>query len=503
MQIRHISLTVAVLALVATACATTTEPPASSTSSTVTPPGPVTTLSHVDPEPPADEPSAGWTIAFEAGTPWGPDGHGEGGYWESRLLAGEGQLLVTAMGEGEDSNVIDLYSSRDGIGWEQLNPVFGTYGIEYFDLALAGPDGFILGGFTFDEDSAVSWMMESTDGAVWEDVDTTNGLGAVAASFFQAAPDAGIYGTITSMVRYGDTYIAGGNFEDAATVWVSSDGTDWEQHIVAEGFGSFLNGLTVVDDRVYAVGNAPDMTVWESADGATWTAIAGADAFGIEPAAAGGSGDEFFEDGFHSGRFLGLAAHGEGLAALITVQRRPGEIWCFVDAQQCNRESVELVSSTDGVTWQTLPLPDDETLLWDGSLAAVDDTLILAEANDGRLQVWTAGNLGSGSPIEVPVLPNLGFDIVTWDSAIEEGVTYGYPFWTHCGIDRLGEFNGQVWTLIEDTSSHLSHESSNDQSEMLYGTIELVASDRIEYTLSDVVIATYAPAESPDEMLCA
>ena len=506
MQIRHISLTVGVLALVAAACATTESPPtAPSSSVTATPPGPVTTLNPVDPEPPAGDLLEGWTVAFEAGTPWGPDGHGEGGYWESGLLAGEGGLLITAMGEGEEAAMIDLYRSVDGTNWEQLDPVFGSLGIEYFDLAVATPDGFLLGGFTFEEegDRVEPWMLLSVDGVEWSDAATDRGLGAVASSFIGGGPDPGIYGTIA---QFGDRYIAGGNFEEAAVVWVSDDSETWDQHVVAEGFGSWVAAVAVANDRVYAVGSGPAMTVWESVDGIAWTAIAGPEEFGIQPS-SGGQGDEFEgefgEEAFHSGSFIGLVPYGDGVAALISVQRRSGDAWCFVDASRCNQQVLELVTSTDGREWQALPLPDDPTLRWDGSLGSADGSLVLVEANDGQLQVWTASDLGAGVPIEAPMMPNLSFEIVQWDGTIEQGVTYGYAFWTHCGIDRLGEFNGQVWELVEDTTSNLSQEKWNNQFDMLYGTLVLIAPDRIEYTLSDVVIATYAPSSDPEDRLCA
>ena len=508
MQIQRLVWLIAVLALMAAACGTP-EQPTSTTLTTIVDPvkEPVDPFDPVDQPLPADA-SSGWTIAFEAGTPWGPDGHGSGGYWESGLLAGENGLLVTAIGEGEESAVIDLFRSVDGTTWALLDPVFGSLGIEYFDFAVATPDGFMLGGFTFgDEGEQVDpWMLQSTDGVEWSDADTGQGLGAIASSFIRGGPDAGIYGVISSVVRFGDRYVAGGNFEEAAVVWVSDDGTAWDQHVVAEGFGSWVTGLAVANDRIYAVGSGPAMTVWESSDGVEWTATAGPEAFGIQASTSGGGGEfegEFFEEAFHSGNFVGLAPYRDGLAALILVQRRTGDAWCFIDASLCNQGLLELVTSTDGAEWQALPMPDDPTLVWDGSLAAVDGKLVLVEANDGQLQVWTAGDLGSASPIEVEDLPDLGFDIVRWDDTIEQGVTYGYPFWTHCGIDRLGEFNGQVWEIIDDTSHNLPEEEWSYDSELLYGTIELVAPDRIEYTLSDIVIATYSPAEDPGQELCA
>ena len=501
MLMRLLTAMVTVLALVATACGATEPPPPSST--VTTPDGPTTTLSHVDPEPPAVDPAPGWTVAFEAGTPWGPDGHGEGGYWESGLLVGEKGLLVTAIGEGEGSGVVDLYRSNDGASWERLDPVFGSRGIEYFDIAVATPAGYLIGGFTFEEDVAEPWMLQSANGVEWSNADSDHGLGAIAASFIRGGPDAGIHGVITSTVKFGDSYIAAGNFEDSAMVWVSDDGTNWNEHVVAEGFGSWVTGLAVANDLVYAVGSAPAMTVWESSDGTSWTTIAGPEAFGVETSAQGEGGSEFFEEAYHTGNFAGVAPYGKGLAALISVQRRSGDVWCFVDAQSCNQQVLELVTSTDGREWQALPLPDDPTLAWDGSLGSADGSLVLVEANDGQLQVWTAGDLGAGVAIEAPVKPSLGFEIVQWDDTIEEGVTYGYAFWTHCGIDRLGEFNGQVWELVEDTTSDLSQEEWNNQFEMLYGTMVLVAPDRIEYTLSDVVIATYAPSSDPEEGLCA
>ncbi len=529
MNIRYIALVLGAFGIVATACGTP-QPTPSTTSTSSTLHIDDSIIVDDDEEPPiADPPSAGWTVVYGAGTPWGPDGHGAG-YWESSLLAGEHGMLVTATGEGEENAVIDLFHSVDGVTWTQHEPVLGSLGIEFFDLAFAGPDGFILGGLTFEEegDQVGTWLLESADGATWTDADTEDGLRAVMSDFFRSGPDAGVYGTISSLVHFDGGYVAGGNYDQDAVVWVSDDGRSWDRHTVASGFGSWISGLAVANDRIYAVGSAPVMTVWESGDAISWTAVAGPEAFGIEVSSRSGATlpagapptttppeegeDEFggeiidgepFEDAFHSGSFVGLTPYGDGLAALIQVERRRGDAWCYVDPTTCFQGSLEIVASTDGVEWLALPMPDDASLVWDGSLATAGGTLVLAEANDGRLQIWTAEDLGEGIPIEVAETPDLGFEIVRWDATVEQGVTYGYPFWTHCGIDRLGEFNGQTWEIIEDTSHDLPEEEWSKYWDMLYGTMVLVAPDRIEYTLSGVVIATYGPAEEPEESLCA
>lgn len=559
MKAPRIIITALVIALVAAACggsddaetrqvpsedgeakaATAVRTPPAQTESSGT--GPAT--EQLTPVPSDAGVEATWQVVFEDGEPWGPDGHGEGSYWDARMLSSEAGLYILAYREGDDGG---FFTSADGVNWSAApSPPVGEE--LSTDIAVAWPGGLILGGLDFSSRRPGAWLMESADGATWSEPVDDTGLAGVLRGFLRTDGEAGIWGHISGVVPFGDGWVAAGGTEDGATSWTSADGRTWQRHVIASGFASSVGGLTVHDDRLFAVGSSPAMTVWESADGVSWDEVAGPDAFGIQLGGGvdgeGEPGDvileapaegpaetideqevtpgedeflegeeldyEFIEEGFHSGNFAGLATFGDRLVALISVERRRGAAWCFVDASRCNIPALELVTSKDGRTWEMLTLPDDRYLVWQASLAATGESLIIAEAGDGRLQVWAASELGAPQPLPAIEQPQLGFDIVRYGDTVETGVTYGYPFWTHCGIERLGEFNGRVWELIEDRSESIPGEPWTNPSdwnawgEELYGTLTLVEDDRIEYSVPGGVLGVYAPVENPEQRFCA
>ncbi len=93
---------------------------------------------------------------------------------------------------------------------------------------------------------------------------------------------------------------------------------------------------------------------------------------------------------------------------------------------------------------------------------------------------------------------------VTDGGQLEGGVTYAYLLLLHCGIDYLGQFNGLHWYRDQNRGSPAPETGAGEappqhwpvDGESVIGFVELVAADRIEYSIPPAeVIAEYEPSD--------
>ena len=98
--------------------------------------------------------------------------------------------------------------------------------------------------------------------------------------------------------------------------------------------------------------------------------------------------------------------------------------------------------------------------------------------------------------------PHSELPLVRLDQVMKPDVTYAYPIRMGCwDMNVLGEFNGVWWLLTEGPDRPApewpvyTNENAAPPSQVVYGTAELVAADRIEYSISGIgVVAVYQPA---------
>jgi hypothetical protein len=125
--------------------------------------------------------------------------------------------------------------------------------------------------------------------------------------------------------------------------------------------------------------------------------------------------------------------------------------------------------------------------------------------------VWEQQELGpppddavvstASAPTPGPVLPS-----VDDEGTLVLGVTYRYPLFIHCGMDYLGSFNGSHWYRDQRRGGPAPETGAGRAPpahwpvarEKIFGFVELVALDRIDYSIGPTeVIATYLPSDRP------
>jgi hypothetical protein len=448
-------------------------------------------------------------------------------FGEVTLAASSAGIVLTGDAEGKAPL---MWFSPDGERWLR----FALPGVEPDDQEFTvtagggGPKGLMIAAHGFVNDVPAARLWHSADGNTWTEVidDDFSGAGI-------------LYDVLDSelgFVAVGDVRSGGNLGPLEPAIWLSADGRQWERVVhekrdgfvitVEEfegavlGFGS-LNGKAVawrsedgrswkrldlpgelagaqavvpLPDRLIVLGTSSrGFTSWASQDGTDWEIVADGRAFGSTSLDAD-SRDEPTD----AVPFAG------GAVTSARLTHRTDLRWCYVDVAACGQPTWELLFSEDGASWRVIDLPEDLTRPFpEPVVAAFHDRLAVAGIAGQHLGVWLTDRLPTSTPLEQEAIPELPFDIVNGGETLEPGVEYGYPLYTHCGIDILGKFNSKMWVLESEPSDAPPRETwpfANGQ--FVYGTMRLVAPDRIEYSVSEGVIGVYTPSKSEVSFAC-
>jgi hypothetical protein len=466
--------------------------------------------------------------------------------------AGDDVVVVTVT---EDGTVVGAGASGDGAFRSGSPAATGLRFLRLGGVARFGDAWWAVGSGGADEDETGDLqptfalrVVRSTDGRTWESVDATGldgpadvtGVAAVDGGLVAvgsrrtaedpsqggfrpvawrspdgerwtevALPDAaaGGEGSVQGVAASGGAVVAVGQVGDAARGWRSGDGgASWDvvvpsgdvaprslASVAATGDAVVISGLG--DPGPDAPGGA--QLLHRSADGGrTWRAVAepppsGGDMYGSPVSAGGGrflTVRRSFVDGFADPElcYADIDRCRQGASASLYVSDEAGEGWRRVD--------------TSGVA-------TDPTTGAPGELAAVAVTdggrVVGVRRVAGGTEAWTwpAG-------VELPVTgeptdPATDVELLAEGEAPEPGRRYAQPLYVHCGMGWL-YLGGQPWQRLDDGPD--VETGAGDElpagwpvaQQTIFGFAELVAADRVEYSLADgEVIATYGPPAEP------
>jgi hypothetical protein len=385
---------------------------------------------------------------------------------------GEQGIVAVALGDPEAAadgrqQQLSVWFSADGRTWEQVDAdPFSRAGFLY--QVAATPQGFFAAGeIRPDPHRGLPMIWRSVDGRTWERV----------------LDERGPEGEIRAVAWNGAELVAAGREGGFPAAWTSGDGLRWAvSRLPADGHGGSALGAASAGDRWVVVGspdeNSP-LGVWISSDGEEWELRAGPDPTGGAPTL-----------GWQQG-FSATASLGGTVATAAGLVRRAHENWCYVGS--CFEPGTELLLTRDGETWSSVPLP--EALAASRFLPLVATPaggLAAATVADGAVVVWTRDAVDDAVPFEPdPAPPPLPYEKVSWGADLEPGVRYAYSVNVHCGIDQLGEFNGALWVIDPDWE----YPEDLALARVQYGTVELVAPDRIVYTAGGQAVGEYVPSD--------
>lgn len=441
------------------------------------------------------------------------------GLLEVGLGAGPAGIVVGAVGEGKAPR---MWFSRDGERWHRFALPGAEAGHHHAGVTSVGGEreGLVHIAAGGSEDALLPGVWHSSDAREWTrvlDEDFSGAgfvyqvrwtdLGFVAVGDVRPGGEAGpiqpgvwvspdgrewervvhetAEGSALTVVEFNGETIALGALDGRPVAWGSEDGRRWDRRYLPGRGG--VHAAAPLPDRVVVLGtSARGFTAWTSADGVHWEVAAGGRAFGAEGEAHG------------EGEPAEAVPFADGVLATARLQLRTDPRWCYVEVTTCMLPTTELLFSRDGASWEVLAPPEGLTRPYpEPAIASFEGRLVVAGLAGRRLGVWLAEGLPASTPLEPETAPELPFEIVEWGATLEPGVEYGYPLYTHCGIEVLGEFNGKVWLLESepaDAPDWRSWVAQYDQH--LYGTLRLVRPDRIEYSVPDGVVAFYAPTGS-------
>ena len=188
-----------------------------------------------------------------------------------------------------------------------------------------------------------------------------------------------------------------------------------------------------------------------------------------------------------------------GPSALITFAVEPSTEYCYEHLDECQSGFVPtlLLVAADG-TAVSVDLGAPFAYTSSGRVTA-DGSLHVVTTDGERLVIrsWDAANGPVPTVPDVEPFTPSGPPLAEWDARLEVGATYRFPLGTHCGIDVLGDFNGEHWWIVGSPEPAYDQYQS-DMSQRLLGEITVVDADTIEYRVDGELIATYAPsAEEP------
>lgn len=205
------------------------------------------------------------------GTSWQRVPHAE------EALGGDGlqaMYSVTAGGPGLVGVGVDMglgasavWTSSDGLAWERVDhdeSVFGGAGYQAMVSVAAGGPGLVAVGS--DESAGAAAVWTSTDGRSWQRVPHDDRVFGRGSDVRMQSVAAGGPGLVAVGVNHG------GN---AAAVWTSSDGLDWNRapHDSLAFNEREMRSVAALDSGIIAVGinyGRDSAQVWVSEDGVNW-----------------------------------------------------------------------------------------------------------------------------------------------------------------------------------------------------------------------------------------
>lgn len=218
---------------------------------------------------------------------------------------------MVAVGHDHDEAVAAVWVSADGLNWERIahdEGELGGSGSREMEVVAAIGAGLVAVGIDCRRDAAAVWW--SPDGLQWERV----------------ARDSPVFSGeglqwMNSITECSSGLVAVGRDEgrDAAAVWASVDGLAWERlahQKQAFGGNTEMRSVTAGSPGLVAVGHDLERAaaaVWASADGSVWERMT------HREQVFGGSKDEQ--------EMWSVAVGGPGLVAVGGNWRRSGTAW--------------------------------------------------------------------------------------------------------------------------------------------------------------------------------
>ncbi|MFV1990478.1 MAG: hypothetical protein ACC652_07040 [Acidimicrobiales bacterium] len=399
------------------------------------------------------------------------------------------------------SYVPGLWFSSDGVSWGQLSTTGLSSPAEIYSVFSTGTATFIVGALRVNRlegQSPLSPMIwRSTDLKDWARVD----IGARG------------QGAVSGIVDAGLRLLAVGSDRDGGEIWDSTDnGLTWIRSTAPE-FGvarDSWNLFDVVgtDDLIVAVGEA---STFDAVDGALPGDFGTIEILVI---ASGDGGETWVRAELDPEMAVGLdsasSVSGAGGAFWIVAESlrdmRPEPQSCYADLGGCQAyERPVLLRSQDGQDWEEIGLADLEPESFYEMSAVMDlgeGVAFVLSGGDLRLLSWPSRTSPpTGSTRTTPVSE---VDLAEFPADPVIGVTYLLPQDTHCGINRLGEFNGAWWYV--NGSEGAGPRIQQDwpiAGETLYGMATLVDANTIEYSIDEgEIIAIYKSSTEAPFALC-
>ncbi|HKY46523.1 MAG TPA: hypothetical protein VJQ79_00950 [Acidimicrobiia bacterium] len=344
---------------------------------------------------------------------------------------------------------------------------------------------------------------------------------------------------VSDLAELGETLIAVGvTSEPSQPALRISAGGSWEEVALPPETGVLvdLTSVAASDDRVVAVGRldrapGPIPVIW-SEDGRHWTATT-LPGDNDSPAAVNWSGSEFVVIGqsgasaaepiwqsttglhwdrlpstpevFGDGGRLHEAISGSGpLAVAGPGIARFDPKYCYQDLSSCRQEFLG-IWLYDG-TWRRLR-PAPEMAGGFGAIGTNGQVVAVMDRADPVNLFWTVGPLDGlmAPPFDLSA-PDLDLPLAEDGVTLQTGVTYAKPFTANClGWSQLGQFNGHFWIgdTVTGAPAQIPGLVGGDPGHpelTVFGTMELVTAERIEYAVPGIgVVAVYEPASDDYE----
>ncbi|TYL45994.1 hypothetical protein FXB39_15955 [Nocardioides sp. BGMRC 2183] len=390
-------------------------------------------------------------------------------------------------GEEELSHEPFAVRSADGLTWELVEVSGFALPADVEDLAVEGGRLLAVGAYRTAADAShggfTAQVWSSEDGVRFAEVD------------LPGVPEYRGYRSesfASEVAKTSQGVVVAGGVGDRAAVWTSTGSDDWiavEDENLADAYR--VIGLEAAGDTVLAtVGGGPARAVRSADAGASWEAVPGL----VPP------GDE--EDWtplWRAGdRFLTWQpAAGGGETDWFSPEV------CYADLDQCGEQPPPVVvAGAASGSWAPVDLGASDELeavvgTADGRVLAVDAT-----ARGARVRAWdswddvpAAATVAEPETVQVTTLGQ--------GEVPEEGTTYAYPLFTHCGIERTW-FGEQTWRRTDDGSRAGPRSWTGAPkgwpaaAGYVYGYATLEGDGSMTYTDGEgEVLATYEPARRP------